>query len=225
MIPLRSTERIFSRTVVTASLIALNTLIFLYQATLSPYELDAFVRQWGIVPDLMRGPGLITLLTSMFLHGGWLHLIGNMLFLWVFGRNLEDLIGSPSFLAFYLLAGIAAGMVQVMVNSNSRVPTIGASGAIAGVMGAYLVKFPRTRIVTLIFIFFFVTTAEIPAAFILLYWFAIQFFSGFGSLATTNYSGGGVAYFAHIGGFLVGMLLIRLFPAKKQRWRPWYEED
>ena len=224
MIPLRSTERVYSRTLVTVALIAINILIFLYQETLGPGELDTFVRQWGIIPDQMRGTGLLTLVTSMFLHGGWLHLIGNMLFLWVFGRNVEDLIGSPSFLAFYLLAGIAAGVVQVMVNAYSRVPTIGASGAIAGVMGAYLIKFPRTRIVTLIFIFFFVTTAEIPAAFILLYWFAIQFFSGFGSLATTNYSGGGVAYFAHIGGFLIGMLLIRLFPAR-QRWRAWYEED
>jgi membrane associated rhomboid family serine protease len=224
MIPLRSTQRVYSRTLVTAALIALNTLIFFYQETLGPGEVDLFVRQWGIIPDQMRGVGLLTLFTSMFLHAGWLHLIGNMLFLWVFGRNVEDLIGSPSFLAFYLLAGIAAGVVQVMVNAYSRVPTIGASGAIAGVMGAYLIKFPRTRIVTLIFILFFVTTAEIPAAFILLYWFAIQFFSGFGSLATTNYSGGGVAYFAHIGGFLAGMLLIRMFPAR-QRWRAWYEED
>ncbi|HEV1287144.1 MAG TPA: rhomboid family intramembrane serine protease [Bryobacteraceae bacterium] len=224
MIPLRSTQRVYSKTLVTAALIAINTLIFFYQETLGPGDVDMFVRQWGIIPDQMRGAGLLTLFTSMFLHAGWLHLIGNMLFLWVFGRNVEDLIGGPSFLAFYLLAGIAAGIVQVMVNAYSRVPTIGASGAIAGVMGAYLIKFPRTRIVTLIFIFFFVTTAEIPAAFILLYWFAIQFFSGFGSLATTNYSGGGVAYFAHIGGFLVGMLLIRMFPAR-QRWRAWYEED
>jgi membrane associated rhomboid family serine protease len=224
MIPLRSTERVYSTAVVTASLIAINTLIFLYQATLSPYALNTFVTEWGIVPDQMRGWGLLTLGTSMFLHGGWLHLIGNMLFLWVFGRNVEDLIGGPRFLAFYLLAGIAAGIVHVIVNAYSRVPTIGASGAIAGVMGAYLIKFPRSRIVTLIFIFFFVTTAEIPAAFILIYWFAIQFISGVGSLASTDYSGGGVAWFAHVGGFLIGMLLIRMFPAK-QRWRPWYEQD
>src|SRR5580698_4601368 len=196
MIPLRSTERVFSTTVVTMVLIAINTLIFIYQATLNPAELNNFVTQWGIVPDQMRGMGLLTLFTSMFLHGGWMHLIGNMLFLWVFGRNVEDLIGGPSFLAFYLLAGLSAGVVQVIANAYSTVPTIGASGAIAGVMGAYLIKFPRTRIVTLIFVFFFVTTAEIPAAFILLYWFAIQFFSGFGSLASTDYSGGGVAYFA-----------------------------
>jgi membrane associated rhomboid family serine protease len=224
MIPLRSTERVYSKTLVTASLIAVNILIFLYQATLNSYELNTFVTQWGIVPDQMRGLGLLTLFTSMFLHGGWMHLLGNMLFLWVFGRNVEDLIGGPRFLAFYILCGIAAGIVQVIVNAYSRIPTIGASGAIAGVMGAYLIKFPRTRIVTLIIVIFFFTTAEIPAAFILLYWFAIQFFSGVGSLATTNYSGGGVAYFAHIGGFLMGMLFIRMFPAR-QRWRPWYEED
>jgi membrane associated rhomboid family serine protease len=224
MIPLRSTERVYSTAVVTASLIAINVLIFLYQATLSPYALNSFVSQWGIVPDQMRGLGMLSLFTSMFLHGGWMHLIGNMLFLWVFGRNVEDLIGGPKFLAFYLLCGITAGVVHVIVNAYSRLPTIGASGAIAGVMGAYLVKFPRSRIVTLIFIVFFVTTAEIPAAFILLYWFAIQFISGVGSLASTDYTGGGVAYFAHIGGFLAGMLLIRLFPAR-QRWRAWYEED
>jgi rhomboid family protein len=224
MIPLRSTERVYSRTLVTVSIIALNVLIFLYQATLSPDALNQFVTQFGIVPDQMRGVGLLTLFTSMFLHGGWMHLIGNMLFLWVFGRNVEDLIGGPKFLAFYILVGIAAGIVHVIVNAYSRLPTIGASGAIAGVMGAYLIKFPRTRIVTLIFIVFFVTTAEIPAAFILLYWFAIQFFSGFGSLASQDYSGGGVAYFAHIGGFLAGMLLIRAFPAR-QRFRAWYEEE
>jgi len=223
MIPLRSTERVYSTAVVTASLIAVNTLIFLYQATLSTYALNTFVTEWGIVPDQMRGWGMITLFTSMFLHGGWMHLIGNMLFLWVFGRNLEDLIGGARFLAFYLLCGIAAGVVHVIVNSHSVLPTIGASGAIAGVMGAYLLKFPRARIITLIPIFVFFTTVEIPAAFVLLFWFGMQFFSGIGSLASTDYSGGGTAWFAHIGGFLIGMLLIRLFPPR-QRWRRWYEE-
>lgn len=224
MIPLRSTERVYSATVVTISLIVVNLLIFLYQATMSPYALNTFVTQWGIVPDQMRGMGLLTLVTSMFLHGGWFHVLGNMLFLWVFGRNVEDLIGGPRFLVFYLLCGIAAGIVHVIVNSHSVLPTIGASGAIAGVMGAYLIKFPRSRIITLFFIFFFVTTAEIPAAFVLLYWFALQFVSGVGSLASTDYTGGGVAWFAHIGGFLLGMLFIRMFAAR-QRFRPWYEED
>jgi len=221
MIPLRSTERVYAPATVTASLIAINTVIFLYQATMSPYALDQFVRQWGIVPDRLFLPSLMT---SMFLHGGWLHLLGNMLYLWVFGRNVEDLIGSGRFAIFYILCGLASAVVHIIFNPYSRVPTIGASGAIAGVMGAYLVKFPKARIITLAFIFFFVTTLEIPAAFLLLFWFAIQFFSGFGSLGETDYSGGGTAWFAHIGGFLAGMLLIRLFPPRR-RWRAWYMDD
>jgi membrane associated rhomboid family serine protease len=217
MIPLRSTERVYARAAITATLIALNTVVFLYQMTMSPSALNQFVFAWGIVPDQLR---LVTLLTSMFLHGGWLHLIGNMLFLWVFGRNVEDLIGGGRFLAFYILCGLAAAVVQVIANPYSRMPTIGASGAIAGVMGAYLIKFPRARIITLIPIFFFITTMEIPAVFLLLWWFAIQFLNGVGTLGATDYSGGGVAWFAHIGGFVTGMLLIRLFPPKN-RWRSW----
>lgn len=220
MIPLRSTERVYATAAVTGGLIAVNTVIFLYQATLSPDALNQFVTNWGIVPDHLH---IISLFTSMFLHGGWLHLIGNMLFLWVFGRNLEDLIGSGRFLAFYLLCGLVAAVVHVIFNPYSRLPTIGASGAIAGVMGAYLIKFPRAKIITLVAIFFFITTMEIPAAFLLLWWFAIQFFSGFGSLGESDYSGGGTAWFAHIGGFVAGMLLIRLFPPR-QRWRAWYAE-
>jgi membrane associated rhomboid family serine protease len=223
MIPLRSTERVNSKAVATGILIALNVLIFLYQATLDESALNGFVETWGIVPDAISGH-LYALVTSMFLHGGWLHLLGNMLFLWVFGRNVEDLIGSGRFVGFYLCCGLVAGVVQVIANPYSRVPTIGASGAIAGVMGAYLIKFPRARIVTLIPIFIFITTMEIPAAFLLLWWFAIQFVSGFGSLAQTNYTGGGVAWFAHVGGFIAGMLLIRAFPARK-RFRAWYEEE
>lgn len=220
MIPLRSTERVYSRTTVTISLIAVNLVIFLYQAALDPYTLDAFVSRWGIVPDQLR---LITLFTSMFLHGGWMHVLGNMLFLWVFGRSVEDLIGGPRFLAFYIVCGLIAAVGQVIVNPYSRIPTIGASGAIAGVMGAYLLKFPRSRIQTLVPIFVFITTMEIPAALLLVYWLVVQFFSGIGSLARTDYTGGGVAWFAHIGGFLGGMLLIKLFPARR-RWRNWYEE-
>jgi membrane associated rhomboid family serine protease len=224
MIPLRSTERVYSRATVTASLIAVNVIVFLYQATLSNYDLNQFVHQWGIVPDQMHGVGLLTLFTSMFLHGGWMHLLGNMLFLWVFGRNVEDLIGSGRFLLFYLVCGVAAGIVHVLVNSNSRLPTIGASGAIAGVMGAYVIKFPRARIVTLIPLFVFFTTIEIPAVILLVFWFASQFFNGLGSLATTDYTGGGTAWFAHIGGFITGMLLIRAFPGR-QRFRAWYDDD
>ena len=221
MIPLRSSERVYSRPVVTGSLIALNVIIFLYQNTLSYYRLDQFVNNWGIVPDDLH---LVSLLTSMFLHGGWLHLLGNMLFLWVFGRNTEDLIGGGRFLVFYLLCGLAAGAVQVIANPYGRVPTIGASGAIAGVMGAYLIKFPRSQIDTLVLLFVFFTRLAIPAPFYLLFWFGMQFLNGFESIGERSYTGGGVAWFAHIGGFIAGMLLIRLFPSR-QRWRHWYEES
>jgi membrane associated rhomboid family serine protease len=220
MIPLRSSERVYSRTVVTGTLIAVNVVIFLYQNTLSTYRLNQFVETWGIVPDDLH---LISLFTSMFLHGGWLHLLGNMLFLWVFGRNLEDLIGGTRFLIFYLLCGLVSAVVQVIANAHSPVPTIGASGAIAGVMGAYLIKFPRSQIDTLVLLIVFFTRLTIPAPFYLLFWFGLQFLNGFESIGDRSYTGGGIAYFAHIGGFVAGMLLIRLFPSR-QRWRHWYDE-
>src|SRR4029079_4457076 len=221
MIPLRSSERVYSQTVVTGSLIAINTVIFLYQNTLSYYRLDQFVRSWGIVPDDLH---LVTLFTSMFLRGGWMHLIGNMLFLWVFGRNLEDLVGGARFLVFYLVCGVVSGVVQVLTNPSFPQPTIGASGAIAGVMGAYLIKFPRSQIDTLAILFIFVTRIAIPAPFYLLFWFGMQFLNGYESIGDRSYTGGGVAWFAHIGGFIAGMLLIKLFPSR-QRWRHWYDES
>jgi len=215
MIPLRSTERVYSPAVVVISLIIANILIFLYEAALSPESLNVFVIRHGIVPDRLH---TVNLLTSMFLHGGWLHVLGNMWFLWIYGRNVEDILGSGKFLLFYLLCGLAAGLVHVLFNPYSRVPTVGASGAIAGVMGAYLIKFPRARIVTLIPVFIFLTTLEIPAALLLLYWFAIQFFSGFGSIGNSQISQGGIAWFAHVGGFVAGMLLVNLL-RPKQRYR------
>jgi membrane associated rhomboid family serine protease len=221
MIPLRSTERVYAPAVITGILIAINTIVFLYEETLSSAGLERVVMEWGIVPDRLH---LASLFTSMFLHGGWLHLIGNMLYLWVFGRNIEDLIGSGKFLLFYILCGLASAVVHIIFNAYSPVPTIGASGAIAGVMGAYLIKFPRSRIITLVLFFFFFTTLDIPAALLLLFWFAMQFFAGFGSIGSADYTGGGTAWFAHIGGFLAGMLLIKLFPPRK-RWRTWYESE
>jgi membrane associated rhomboid family serine protease len=219
LIPLRSSERVYATAKVTATLIALNFAVFLYQVSLSPEQFNDFVTQWGIVPDRLQ---LASLVTSMFLHGGWLHILGNMLFLWVFGRNVEDLIGGTRYLALYLACGVIAGVVQIIFNPYSRVPTIGASGAIAGIMGAYLIKLPQTRINTLFFLIF-ITTFEIPAPWLLLYWFAMQFFNGFWSLGSADYSGGGVAWFAHVGGFLAGMALVRLFPDRR-KWRSWYEE-
>ena len=221
MIPLRSTERVYSFAKVTAGLIAVNFVVFLYQLSLPPYAFNSLTEQFGLVPDQLH---VYTLITSMFLHGGWLHILGNMLFLWVFGRNVEDLIGGGRFLALYLLTGVAAAVVQVMFNPYSRLPTIGASGAIAGVMGAYLMKFPRARILTLVPIIIFYTTLEIPAAIWLMLWFGIQFFSGIGSLADADHPLDNVAWFAHIGGFLAGMFLVRLFP-ERRRWRTWHWDE
>ena len=221
MIPLRSSERISSPTPVTAVLIGINVLMFLYQFSLSSGELNRLVMNWGIVPDRLN---LVSLFTTMFLHGSVPHLLGNMLFLWVFGRNLEDLIGSKRFVIFYLLSGAAAGIVHVIASPYSRVPTIGASGAIAAVMGAYLIKFPKSDIDTL-FWFIFVTRLSIPAPYFLIYWFGVQFLNGVGSLSEVDYTGGGVAWFAHVGGFLAGMGLIQLFRVKRRKWRAWYEGD
>lgn len=207
MIPLRDSQPSHSTPLVTATLIGANVLIFFYQLSMDPYTLNHFVAAYGVVPARLE---LSTLLTSMFLHGGWLHLIGNMWFLWIYGDNVEDILGPAKYLLFYLTCGVAAGLVHVITNLDSRVPTIGASGAIAGVMGAYMVKFPHSRIVTLVPIFFFLTVIEIPASIILIYWFVIQVFSGVGSMAYSNVSQGGVAWFAHAGGFLAGMILIGL---------------
>ena len=219
MIPLRSTERVYSTAVVTIALIAVNLLVFLYETSLNQWQLNVFIARHGIVPDRLH---YSTLIESMFLHGGWLHVLGNMWFLWIYGRNVEDILGSGKYFAFYMLCGLAAALVHVFFNPYSRVPTVGASGAIAGVMGAYLVKFPRARIITLVPVFVFLTTLEIPAVLLLVYWFVIQFFSGFMSIGYSQVSEGGVAWFAHVGGFVTGMLLIM---AMKTRDRLWSSRD
>ncbi len=217
MIPLRSSEPHYTRPTVTLVIIAVNILVFLYEKSMPDYALDSFILAHGIVPDRLHYSAI---LTSMFIHGGWLHIAGNMWFLWIFGRGVEDLLGHAKYLFLYLACGVAAALLYIVLNSNSTVPTIGASGAIAGVMGAYLIKFPRAHIVTLVFIVIFITTLDIPAAFLLLYWFAIQFFSGVGTVGNAGGSNGGVAWFAHVGGFLAGMALIALMPTT-QRARPW----
>jgi rhomboid family protein len=162
--------------------------------------------------ELDEAPWLVTLFTSMFMHGGFLHIAFNMLFLWIFGNNVEDWMGRMKFLLFYLLAGLVAVYSQALVDPSSTVPTIGASGAIAGVLGAYALLFPRARVLTLVFIVFFVTLVEIPALVMLGIWFALQFIPAIGQVATTDVAGGGgVAYLAHVGGFVFGLLLAVLF--------------
>jgi membrane associated rhomboid family serine protease len=218
MIPLRDSQPSYSKPLVTVSLIAVNVLIFLYQLSLDSFSLNQFIASFGLIPSRVRPEALVT---SMFLHGGWLHVIGNMWFLWIYGDNVEDTLGHLKYLLFYLLCGVAAGLVHMLFNADSRIPTIGASGAIAGVMGAYVVKFPRSRIVTLVPVFFFLTTFEIPASVILVYWFVVQFFSGFWTMGASHLSQGGVAWFAHVGGFLAGILLIYVLrPRDRYRRRP-----
>jgi membrane associated rhomboid family serine protease len=205
MFPLRDTQPSYSKPVVTVLLIVVNLLVFFFELSLDPYSRNAFIGAYGLVPDQFS---FLSLLTSMFLHGGWMHVLGNMWFLWIFGDNIEDILGPGKYLAFYLLCGAAAGLTQLLSNPYSRIPTVGASGAIAGVMGAYLIKFPRSRIVTLVFIFIFITTIEVPAGLMLAYWFFIQFFSGVGTIGYSHVSQGGTAFFAHIGGFITGMILV-----------------
>src|SRR6266508_698461 len=171
MFPLRDTQPSYSKPVVTVLLIVVNILVFLYEVSLEPYSRNAFIDTYGMVPAQFS---YLTLLTSMFLHGGWMHVLGNMWFLWIFGDNIEDALGHGKYLMFYLVCGMAAGLAQVLVDPSSRIPTVGASGAIAGVMGAYMVKYPHSRIHILIFLFFFVITTDIPAWLMLIYWFFIQ---------------------------------------------------
>jgi membrane associated rhomboid family serine protease len=230
---LNPTERL---PVVTIGLIALNVVVFLYELSLGPH-LEAFVATYGATPfelthgvDLVRTQGdmpavhttgssipFITVFTSMFIHGGFLHIFGNMLYLWIFGNNVEDLLGPVKFLFFYFLCGTAAAAAHVISQPNSAIPTVGASGAIAGVLGAYLVAFPRARVVTLVFLIVFIRIMVLPASFLLVFWFIMQAFSGFASLST-GASSGGVAWFAHVGGFAAGAILIRLMAGPRLAW-------
>jgi membrane associated rhomboid family serine protease len=182
-----------------------------------PYEITHPGEQVGAQGcPAPTAPTWLTLFTSMFMHGGLLHLGGNMLFLWIFGNNVEDSMGPLKFLAFYLVSGLAATGLQVAMDPGSTVPSLGASGAIAGVLGGYLLLFPRARVITLIFIIFFVTIVELPAIWILGFWFVEQVLFGYFDLNSAGV-GGGVAYFAHIGGFVFGLLAIRLFADERKR--------
>jgi membrane associated rhomboid family serine protease len=205
MFPLRDRQPSYTKPAVTIFIIVVNLLVFLFEFSLDDYSRNAFINTFGLVPDRFHA---LNVLTSMFLHGGWMHVLGNMWFLWIFGDNIEDILGHGKYALFYLLCGVAAAMAQVLLNPVSRVPMVGASGAIAGVMGAYMVKFPRARIETIAVIVFFITRFDVPAWVMLIYWFATQVFSGVGSIGYTQVNEGGTAFFAHIGGFIAGIALI-----------------
>jgi membrane associated rhomboid family serine protease len=233
MIPLRDDTPRYSSPYVTYFIIALNVLAFLFELSISaqgPHALDQFIREFGVVPrHFLRAANashvslpalLIPILASMFLHGGWLHLIANMWFLWIFGDNVEDYLGHFVYLLFYLLSGVAAAVLYIVLDASSTVPTIGASGAIAGVMGAYFMVYPRSRVLTWFPpIFFF----YLPAWVILGYWFIYQFLSGAAVSAVGERNMGGIAFWAHVGGFVAGMIMIKLLPQrqKTRRYAAW----
>jgi len=234
MFPYRDDNPTELPAVVTVGIIAVNVLAWLFvQGMGSPEPLVRSVCDLGLVPgellhtarpgtgvELAPGimclvdphPNYLTLLTSMFMHGGWLHLIGNMVFLWVFGNNIEDVMGHGRFLVFYLVCGVAAAGAQILISPNSVVPMVGASGAISGVLGAYLLLYPRVRVHTLLFLGLFVTTVTLPAYVMLGYWAVLQLLGGLGSLGGVER--GGTAFFAHIGGFVAGLILIRFFASE-----------
>jgi len=203
---------------VTVGLIALNGLAFFYELQLSRPELQVVAQAFGVVPAFFTWP---TVLTSMFLHDGWMHVLGNMLYLWIFGDNVEDRLGHFGYLAFYLFCGAVASLAQVAIHPYSTVPMIGASGAIAGVMGAYCVLYPRSRVLTAVFVVVFMDLIEIPAIFFLGIWFVMQLLSGVGSLGA-NATGGGVAFWAHIGGFVAGVVAGLMWRARDASRRAGY---
>jgi membrane associated rhomboid family serine protease len=225
MIPLKDTVTRGLFPLITWSIILLNFAVFFFEISLTPESLREFVIIFGVVPARLSQPGpvpvidYLNVVSSMFIHGGWLHIIGNMWFFYLFGRSLEDRMGHTRFLAFYLLCGITAGATYIIFDSQSTVPSIGASGAIAGVMGAYILAFPTARILTLIPILFFPFFIEIPAFFFLGFWFLIQVISEAFSYFS-HVPDGGVAWWAHIGGFITGMVLPFVFRRRKRPHQP-----
>jgi membrane associated rhomboid family serine protease len=228
MIPLRDDQPRFSTPYVTYFLIGLNSAVFLFESALTPDSFKILLYQFGMVPanitGYLSGAGrlglvavLLPALTSMFLHGSWMHVIGNMWFLWIFGDNIEDHLGHFKYLVFYLASGLVAAFAQLLLSPHSRVPTVGASGAIAGVLGAYFVLYPKARVLIWFPIFFFF---YLPAWVMLGYWFLMQFVSGAAtSMASYSDTRGGVAFWAHVGGFVAGIVLIKLVPERPRRYR------
>jgi membrane associated rhomboid family serine protease len=223
LFPIRDTIPSRSLPLVTWTLIAVNVVVFLFELTLPPELLERFFNVYGMVPAAFGGApptaaplpesSSISFFTSMFLHGGLFHLIANMWTLWIFGDNVEDRMGPLRFLVFYLLCGLIAALAHLLTNLGSSVPTVGASGAIAGVLGAYFILFPYSRVVTLIPIFFWPVFVQLPAFFYLGFWFLTQVMSG--GMATGSADAGGIAWWAHVGGFVAGVLLYRFFLRRK----------
>ncbi|MBW6467989.1 MAG: rhomboid family intramembrane serine protease [Anaerosomatales bacterium] len=210
MIPIRDDNPTRRFPLVTAVLLVINVLAFAYEVSLTDAEFVAFLNTWAATPARIVAepfsPGvLVTLITAMFLHGGWLHLGGNMLYLWIFGNNVEDTLGRLKFLAFYLATGVIATLAHIAVSGPSEVPLVGASGAIAGILAAYLLLFPKAHVLVLIPVFFIIELARVPAAFVIGFWFVLQLVQGIGSISPAG--AGGVAWWAHIGGFAAGLVL------------------
>jgi membrane associated rhomboid family serine protease len=204
--------------VVTIGLIVLNVIVFLFEAMMSTPELESFIRNFGVIPaQIVQGNQLGTLLTSMFLHGGWLHLIGNMLFLWVFGDNIEAVLGKVMYLAFYIAGGLAASALHILIDPASTIPSVGASGAIAAVLGAYIVMFPRSQVKLLVLSRAGAGMTRVAALVFLGIWAVTQLFNGIASLGVETAQTGGVAFWAHVGGFLFGVLVGFLFKGRAGR--------
>ncbi len=221
MIPLKDDNPTYRTPIVTYSIVAICVIVFILEITSSSYNNGQLFYSYGLIPAVFTGqatlpneiaglPTEITLISSMFMHGGFMHLIGNMLYMWIFADNIEDEIGPIRFLIFYLLAGIAAALTQVYLNTSSTIPMIGASGAIGGVLGAYIVNHPKAKVLVLIPFGFFSQIIKIPALYVLGFWFVLQFINS--SLSSST--GGGVAYGAHIGGFIFGVIAILFFNKK-----------
>ncbi|MCG3148373.1 MAG: hypothetical protein PCFJNLEI_01816 [Verrucomicrobiae bacterium] len=220
MIPLHDENPTRTFPFVTVLLIIANIAVFVYTVSLPGEQaVEAFFADFALVPAaLMQTPTPAiygTIFSSMFLHGGWLHLIGNMLFLWVFGNNIEDSVGHLRFIGFYLLCGVGAAATQVFINPDSAIPMVGASGAVSGVLGAYLLVYPRARVLVLVPIWIFLKFVRVPAWLVLLLWFGLQLLSG--TLALGTVAKGGIAFWAHIGGFVAGMILLPVFKKRRVR--------
>ena len=229
MIPLRDDNPTATVPLVTRTLIALNLVVFIYEVLLGP-DLRGFIFDWGFVPvrftlavkyhDLPFVPSVLPVLSSMFLHGGWSHLIGNMWYLWIFGDNVEDVLGHARFAIFYLVCGVVATLLHYLTSPLAEVPMVGASGAIAAVLGAYIVVFPRARVFTLLPFFPFFQVVPLPAFLVLGLWFLFQFVLGLGTLGASG--GGGIAFWAHIGGFAAGAVVMKvLLATRRPRSRAW----